>query len=602
MDAALLQCIICPGRPRFSDVSHLLTHVSSKAHLSHYFKLQVRSHQEAEALELLLEYDGWFNSNDLPRLLSERIGSKDDRKKKRKSQAKTPATATDTGRRPASAWPRGSGPVDPSPRPSISLPEYLDPRLADLYDKVKHLGDEDVPFSCQVTPATSASVAACALAHDADVGTGIAQTVRNPKLGESPAEDTSSRRGTYNVPFPVTPSPPTRIRNRPKEITWTLGNRDSDLFTDGMCKTPNQISDDVDADADKERADEMARLKGVLWPGMDIFDSATQQMRRKRNQKKDGTVLRQMELTSSLVEPTELIFSPSGILRKARVISGNVEDDSPLKGESPIPKRRPPRPRPSRPKRMALGELDPNIAHGQERKRAKRATHQEHSRVEDETPQETPTVLRFQNPLSGLRPSLAGDDEDFNLSVQAFGKRARSGFTIFADEDDQDMQVSGRQRAEPKFLRDTLTPARLVLDGKSEPSTNRGRRTHQSTFDKENIEPVLNVQGRIDLPNWSNSPFFKRSSNPRYSSRYSFNDPSSMRLDHDEDNDIHGYRSNPLLVPSSKLDLYEEDDAYVGTVSAASNGWTATTQPASSEATEEDHHELARLYLESTAD
>lgn len=601
MDAALLQCIICPGRPRFSDVSHLLTHVSSKAHLSHYFKLQVRSHQEAEALELLLEYDGWFNTNNLPQLLSERIGSKDDGKKKRKSQAKAPTTTTDNGRPAASIRSRRSGPVDPNPRPSTSLPEYLDPRLADSYDEVKRLGDEDASFSCQVTPVASAFVTAGVSGHDAHVGTGTAQAEGNARLGEWPGEDTPGRRGAYSAPFPVTPSPPTRIRNRPHQVTWRLGSIDLVSLTDGVSKTSNELLDDVDADADKERADEMAKLKGVLWPGMDIFDSATQQMRRKRNQKKDGTVLRRMQLTSSLVEPTELVFSPSGILRKQRVITGNVEDDSPLKGESPIPKRRPPQLRPSRSKRRALAEIDPNVARGQDRKRAKRAIHQEPSGAKDEAPRDNPTVLRFQNPLSGLKPSIAAGDEEFDLSVQAFGKRARSGFAIFTDGDDRDIQASERQHAEPKFLRDTLTPARLILDGKSETSTTRGRKTEQSTFDKENIEPFFNSQGRIDFSAWGNSPFLKRNSRPRYTSRSVFDDPSTMYFDYEDDHDAYGYRSNPLLVPSSKLGLYE-DDEHDGTVPIVSNGWTATTQPASSEATEEDHHELAQLYLESTAD
>lgn len=594
MDAALLQCIICPGQPRFSDVSHLLTHVSSKAHLSHYFKLQVRGHQEDEALELLLEYDGWFNTNNLPQLLSERIGSKDDRKKKRKSQAKT----ADTGQHSASIKPRGAAPVDPSPRPSTSLPEYLDPRLADSYDKVKHdLETEDASFSCHVTPATSAAAAAGAcMTRGADFKTDTTQAVDKAKLREWSEEDAPVLQKKDEITFPVTPTPPTWIRNRPSEA---VGSGPSDPFVDG--KTPNQTSDDVDAD--KERADEMARLKGVLWPGMDIFDSATQQMRRKRNQKKDGTVLKKMELTSSLVEPTELIFSPSGILRKQRVISGNVEDDSPLKGESPIPKRRPPRPRPSRPKRSALSQIDPNVARGQDRKRAKRAAKQGPSNDEEETSQDNPTPFRFHNLLSGIRPTFAGDDEEFDLSVQAFGKRARSGFTIFADEDDQDMQASQSQRAQSKISRDTLTPARLVLNGMSELSADLGGKAEQPSFDKENIEPILNSQGRIDLPTWSNSPFLKRCNNPRYTSRYMFDEISAVGLRPDEEREKCGYHSNPLLAPSPKMDFYE-NDAYDHNVTVVSSGWTSISPAVSSEATvsEEDHHELARLYLESTAE
>ena len=73
MDSCGLKCIICPKTPTFSDVSHLLTHVSSKGHLAHQFKLSVRSPQEPEVKQLLAEYDQWYNEHELGKLLSERM-------------------------------------------------------------------------------------------------------------------------------------------------------------------------------------------------------------------------------------------------------------------------------------------------------------------------------------------------------------------------------------------------------------------------------------------------------------------------------------------------------------------------------------------------
>ncbi|KAK2861258.1 hypothetical protein FQN49_004380, partial [Arthroderma sp. PD_2] len=55
---------------------------------------------------------------------------------------------------------------------------------------------------------------------------------------------------------------------------------------------------DEDEEPIQRGSDEASRLKGIFWPGMDIFDSATEEMRRKRNQKKDGSILKQMEETS----------------------------------------------------------------------------------------------------------------------------------------------------------------------------------------------------------------------------------------------------------------------------------------------------------------
>jgi len=77
MDLELLNCSICPKQPSFSDTSHLLTHVSSKGHLSHLHKLQVRSHQEIAASVQLASYNQWYQQHGLGQLLSERMLQKE---------------------------------------------------------------------------------------------------------------------------------------------------------------------------------------------------------------------------------------------------------------------------------------------------------------------------------------------------------------------------------------------------------------------------------------------------------------------------------------------------------------------------------------------
>lgn len=115
------------------------------------------------------------------------------------------------------------------------------------------------------------------------------------------------------------------------------------------------IEDDVaEPTEDTMAVSESTKLKGVYWPGMDIFDSATPEMRRKRNQKKDHSVVEQLELNSQDVEATELIFTPNGSFKRQRRISSSVFDDEEeieVKAESP-------RPIFSRP---ALANMDPNI-------------------------------------------------------------------------------------------------------------------------------------------------------------------------------------------------------------------------------------------------
>src|SRR5256885_1111134 len=72
---------------------------------------------------------------------------------------------------------------------------------------------------------------------------------------------------------------------------------------------------------------------------MHLFDAATAEMRRKRNQKKDGSALMQMETTWKSVYQTEVIESEEWTAIKQQPITVMVEDSSPLKGESPLPKK-----------------------------------------------------------------------------------------------------------------------------------------------------------------------------------------------------------------------------------------------------------------------
>jgi hypothetical protein len=73
------------------------------------------------------------------------------------------------------------------------------------------------------------------------------------------------------------------------------------------------------------------RLKGTIWPGMDLFDSATPEQKRKRNQRKDNSVLEQMKLTSQAVTATECIWTQDGDFQRERDIYASPSiDGSPL--------------------------------------------------------------------------------------------------------------------------------------------------------------------------------------------------------------------------------------------------------------------------------
>lgn len=60
---------------------------------------------------------------------------------------------------------------------------------------------------------------------------------------------------------------------------------------------------------------------------MDLFDSATPEMRRMRNQRKDSNVMRQMKATSVEIEPAEISYFAGGEFRASRDLFGPLSDD-----------------------------------------------------------------------------------------------------------------------------------------------------------------------------------------------------------------------------------------------------------------------------------
>ncbi len=99
---------------------------------------------------------------------------------------------------------------------------------------------------------------------------------------------------------------PVKYRRWPSETETTESLVPSDL--------PSEITESADEESHNDK------LKGVRYPGIGIFDSANEQQKRKRNQRKDRSVLTQMEQTSSGIEPTEFIWNDLGEFQRTRDI------------------------------------------------------------------------------------------------------------------------------------------------------------------------------------------------------------------------------------------------------------------------------------------
>jgi hypothetical protein len=92
-----------------------------------------------------------------------------------------------------------------------------------------------------------------------------------------------------------------------------------------------KVEDEDDADKAEEKLSDSTKLKGVFWPGMALFDSATPEMKRMRNQRKDGSILDQMIATSTGVQATEVVYHPDGEVHHLRDIFGPL---SPFSNEN----------------------------------------------------------------------------------------------------------------------------------------------------------------------------------------------------------------------------------------------------------------------------
>ncbi|KAE8404102.1 terpenoid cyclases/protein prenyltransferase alpha-alpha toroid [Aspergillus pseudonomiae] len=559
-------------------------------------------HQESQAVILLDEYDRWYKANNLAKLLSDRLASKDARRKRIHGTAaphdKTCPAKEDHGHKSP------TGPVR-SPHGN-ALPDYLDPRLVTSGVYMEH---DDSDRGTYVS---------------ADCVTGVA----------SPNRDVQANAESSHL---LHPTPGSQISTEAAACQWkqerVFGSDDEGGFdlecTPSWSKTLGHTAqmasqllnrqllsydplvDDIESEVDKDRVDEIARLKGVLWPGMDIFDSATAQMRRKRNQKKDESALRMMEKTSMGVEPTELIFSPTGILRKQRVISGNVEDSSPLKGETPIPRRRSTR------LKRALSQTDANIQRGQDRKRKKKVVKHVPITVGQDLNHRDSYFTRATSPEapSGGNQLTHGESaDDFALTFNGPESRSRTGLKIFCDTPNQNIsdQHCGDglhfglvASSDALFLQQEATTTRTPSSVLSSNYISEfAERLCRFTTDKENIDPLSDAHGRIDpLVGW-HSPVIKRhlASNTGYPSQFLFGDSQRIELNMFDGHDSHvGYSYNPLAASFPKLSA-EENPIYTMDTSNGLSFQDATyvTSPEATISDIEDD-DFERLYLDGSS-
>ncbi|OQO08939.1 hypothetical protein B0A48_05829 [Cryoendolithus antarcticus] len=333
-----LNCNICPKRPTFSDVSHLLTHVASKQHLSNLFKKNVQAAVNPNAKTELELYNQWYANWNLDELMRDRMSQKEKKGRGGGGGEGVPQqpSARNTPMPLAMPLPRRA----PNLRNTL-----LDPTL-DRRIKLEPMSRPSTPSLIPALNNAAFHQGAYGAAYQGWSSTAYGYTPSAYSGTNSYMTDEDEDDGSYGGSQRVRRN----VRGR---------------FSDETTSWQGSFFDEEDEVTAELPGNDNSKLKGEIWPGMDWFDSATPDMRRKRNQKKSVDVVTMLEAMSGIIEPAEIIFDAVGTFKRQRVITGEPTSDSPLEGEtepepdSPQSKKRPKTRKPGQ-SRQPLAERDVN--------------------------------------------------------------------------------------------------------------------------------------------------------------------------------------------------------------------------------------------------
>ncbi|KAM0332404.1 hypothetical protein ACHAQA_002684 [Verticillium albo-atrum] len=261
-----LVCYLCDNEPKYSDVSHLLTHLLSRGHARAKGNIEVRSHipGDTEAAEKFAAFQKWQDDNGIGALLSERFLDKNN-KKKEKDRVEAAKRKRFLDQQSASSKKRKDTFL-----PSVQA-DFLDD--FNMAPKIQTRGSGG-PVHLE--------------SHDGNVGLGFLASQNLAYL--EPADKDSDN------------------------------HRIADLM-DGSDMISEYASDDNDV------MHRVPELKGQFWPGMHLFDSATEENRKKRNQRKDESVLKRMRIGSDAVNPREMVTDMNMTFERYRLIDDEPSDD-----------------------------------------------------------------------------------------------------------------------------------------------------------------------------------------------------------------------------------------------------------------------------------
>ncbi|KAI1821246.1 hypothetical protein F4861DRAFT_551982 [Xylaria intraflava] len=266
-----LVCLICPKTSNFSDLSHLLTHISSKGHLHNVFQCGLNRDVDPKAESALEEYETWYQQNNISALLRARKSAREQRdSQQRQSQVSSDqgvdnAAAQHQGNRGGRSGRRGRGNLKTESRSRAGIDVLHD--------------DSSMKFESEENDV-------------AQHGPGYRSANHNSYIWHHDSI-------YQNDPNQYSNTPGGQFQDYLEDEDDSSKYEASELYSPFRPEdTPETVEDDTGA----------LILKGVVYPGMGGFDSATERDRRMRNQKKDPAVLLKLETSSQLVTKVEEVL------------------------------------------------------------------------------------------------------------------------------------------------------------------------------------------------------------------------------------------------------------------------------------------------------
>ncbi|KAI0404828.1 hypothetical protein F4802DRAFT_615251 [Xylaria palmicola] len=271
-DSIPLVCFICPKNSHFSDLSHLLTHISSKGHLHNMFQLNLSREVDADAEVALAEFETWYKQNGISALLRARKSAREQRDNDQRQNRTSIGLGDDNGMvsRHSSHAGRSNRRVRGNSKARTRRQDH-ETNAFNEGEILKFESDEDEIVSN---------------------GHEYHTAIHTPYVWHSG----SSYSNNPNQ-FPVHPGG--QFQSYLEDEDDSSKYETSELYSPYPPEgTPETVEDDTGA----------LVLKGVVYPGMSGFDSATEKDRRMRNQKKDPAVLLKLEANSQLVTRVEEVL------------------------------------------------------------------------------------------------------------------------------------------------------------------------------------------------------------------------------------------------------------------------------------------------------